>query len=191
MSPENTHKPMGFYLKVFNTRRCTLVHGFCFFKLFLIGLFQKFQQLLVFNHNLCTCAHPWFHDFCPKSVDTPDQKCGILCGKYSTCIELPDIRSSRIERSSCVEEKPCANCGYPQIHYPCPWFNEYTYHHNSTSGSAVVVFFRMFWSESLNCNLYYCIAGLFRGRKFLQIFRGLLLLLLLLFVNIVSPIKCG
>ncbi len=36
-SPENTHKLIGFYKEGFNTRRYTLVHGFCFFKLFSIG----------------------------------------------------------------------------------------------------------------------------------------------------------
>ncbi len=37
MSPESTHKLMGFYTIVFNTRRNTLVYDFCFFKLFPIG----------------------------------------------------------------------------------------------------------------------------------------------------------
>ncbi len=30
MSPENTHKLMGFLYGGFNTRRHTLEHGFCF-----------------------------------------------------------------------------------------------------------------------------------------------------------------
>ncbi len=40
MSPENTHKLMGFI-----TRRYTFVHGFCFFKLFPIGCIG----LMLFN----------------------------------------------------------------------------------------------------------------------------------------------
>ncbi len=34
---KNTHKLMGFYMEVFNTRCYTLVHGFCSFKLVPIG----------------------------------------------------------------------------------------------------------------------------------------------------------
>ncbi len=37
MSPENTHKLMGFLYGGFNTRHYSLVHGFCFFKVFPIG----------------------------------------------------------------------------------------------------------------------------------------------------------
>ncbi len=34
MSPENTHKLMGFYMEVLTLGLLFMVHGFCFFKLF-------------------------------------------------------------------------------------------------------------------------------------------------------------
>ncbi len=37
MSPETTHKLMGFYMEVLILGAILLVHGFCFFKLFPIG----------------------------------------------------------------------------------------------------------------------------------------------------------
>ncbi len=37
VSPETNRKLMGIHMEVFNTRHYTLVHGFCFFKLFPVG----------------------------------------------------------------------------------------------------------------------------------------------------------
>ncbi len=54
MSPENTHKLMGFYMEVEN-RRYTSVHGFCFFNPFASEKFEtdlrirEIQALMPFN----------------------------------------------------------------------------------------------------------------------------------------------
>ncbi len=50
MSPENTHKLMGFYMEGFNTRRYTLVHGFCFFNpLTSVSHWSGFKVKLTFH----------------------------------------------------------------------------------------------------------------------------------------------
>ncbi len=56
MSPENTHNLMGYNTdRGFNTRRYTLVHGFCFFKLFPIHRVKRWEG--------CThaCSHARTH----------------------------------------------------------------------------------------------------------------------------------
>ncbi len=49
MSPENTHKLMGFYMEV----NYTLVHGFCFFKLgcIVITPFDLYECYFKFRHG--------------------------------------------------------------------------------------------------------------------------------------------
>ncbi len=57
MSPENTHKLMGFYRKVLvTTRRFTLVNGFCFFMLFLMGCIEL--KVLSNAHCAPKLTHP-------------------------------------------------------------------------------------------------------------------------------------
>ncbi len=57
MSPESTHKLMGFYTEaLINTRRYTLVHSFCFFKLFpigCIGLIHVLGVCYTLVHSFC------------------------------------------------------------------------------------------------------------------------------------------
>ncbi len=49
MSPETTHKLMGFYMEVLIYTRCyTLVHGFCFFNLFPIYRVYRVKAFLAF-----------------------------------------------------------------------------------------------------------------------------------------------
>ncbi len=76
MSPENTHKLMGFDMKVnFNTRDYSLMYGFCFFKLFPIGCIVN---LIVCMQRCSLVPRPGNKASGDAIVKFTDQSCGIL-----------------------------------------------------------------------------------------------------------------
>ncbi len=136
MSPENTHKLMGFYMEVFNTGRYTLVHGFCFFKLFPIGCI---------GYKCGSGKWLWMVLLRPFCRDTAS-RCGVFCSlmntiercKFEGIVDVfQAVKALRIQKPGSVLTQVYQFPGVPAC-YTLHRFTEYIGKHHLSVASIVM-----------------------------------------------------